>query len=54
MAQPVVQVGHMLAPDRGNGQRAELGQNVLAHHTMVQLRRGCCHGNWLVSAAGGE
>ena len=29
----------MLAPDRGNGQRAELGQNVLAHHTMVQLRR---------------
>ncbi len=39
MAQPVVQVGHMLAPDRGNGQLAELGQNVLAHHTMMQLRR---------------
>ena len=39
MAQPVVQVGHMLAPDRGNGQLAELGQNVLAHHTAVQLRR---------------
>ena len=38
----------------------QMGDALLAHPEALALalpsqgRRGCCHGNWLVSAAGGE